>query len=150
VLTIIDTFSHFSPAIEPRFTFRGPDVVEILEQAGRQVGFLKAIRVDQGSEFVSRDVDLWAYQRGVTLDFSRPESPLTMPSLNRSMANSVGMFERALVHEPRRCAPKVRGLAQRLQSHITTPICLCDWRKEVLLIGMASRGVFRTVRGALS
>src|SRR5215475_16058157 len=36
VLTIIDTFSRFSPAIEPRFTFRGPDVVEILEEVGRQ------------------------------------------------------------------------------------------------------------------
>ena len=33
------------------------------------------IRVDQGSEFVSRDLDLWAYQRGVTLDFSRPGKP---------------------------------------------------------------------------
>src|SRR5262249_21355502 len=38
-------------------------------------GSLKAIRVDQGSEFVSRDLDLWAYQRGVTLDFSRPGKP---------------------------------------------------------------------------
>jgi putative transposase len=36
VLTIIDTFSRFSPAIEPRFNFRGPDVVEILEEVGRQ------------------------------------------------------------------------------------------------------------------
>ena len=34
-----------------------------------------AIRVDQGTEFVSRDLDLWAYQRGVTLDFSRPGKP---------------------------------------------------------------------------
>jgi len=33
------------------------------------------IRVDQGTEFVSRDLDLWAYQRGVTLDFSRPGKP---------------------------------------------------------------------------
>ena len=66
VLTIIDTFSRFSPAIEPRFNFRGPDVVVILEEVGRQVGFPKAIRVDQGTEFVSRDLDLWAYQRGVT------------------------------------------------------------------------------------
>jgi putative transposase len=73
--SIIDTFSRFSPAIEPRFNFRGPDVVEILEQVGRQVGFPKAIRVDQGTEFVSRDLDLWAYQRGVTLDFSRPGKP---------------------------------------------------------------------------
>src|SRR5262249_19748279 len=57
VLTIIDTFSRFSPAIEPRLNFRGPDVVEILEEVGRQVGFPKAIRVDQGTEFVSRDLD---------------------------------------------------------------------------------------------
>lgn len=28
-----------------------------------------------GSEFVSRDMDLWAYQRGVTLDFSRLGEP---------------------------------------------------------------------------
>ena len=75
VLTIIDTFSRFSPAIEARFNFRGPDVVEILEEVGRQVGFPKAIRVDQGTEFVSRDLDLWACQRGVTLDFSRPGKP---------------------------------------------------------------------------
>ena len=49
--------------------------MEILEEVGRQVGFPKAIRVDQGTEFVSRDLDLWAYQRGVTLDFSRPGKP---------------------------------------------------------------------------
>jgi putative transposase len=33
------------------------------------------IRVDQGTEFVSRDLDLWAYQRGVTLGFSWPGKP---------------------------------------------------------------------------
>jgi putative transposase len=75
VLTIVDTFSRYSPAIEPRFNFRGADVVQILEDVGRQLGFPKAIRVDQGTEFVSRDLDLWAYQRGVTLDFSRPGKP---------------------------------------------------------------------------
>jgi putative transposase len=75
VLTIVDTFSRYSPAIEPRFNFRGADVVDILEDVGRQLGFPKAIRVDQGTEFVSRDLDLWAFQRGVTLDFSRPGKP---------------------------------------------------------------------------
>jgi putative transposase len=75
VLTIVDTFSRFSPALDVRFNFRGADVVEVLEQVGRQHGFPTAIRVDQGTEFVSRDLDLWAYQRGVTLDFSRPGKP---------------------------------------------------------------------------
>ena len=75
VLTIVDTFSRFSPALEPRLTFRGADVVEVLERVVRQVGLPTTIRVDQGTEFVSRDLDQWAYQRGVTLDFSRPGKP---------------------------------------------------------------------------
>jgi putative transposase len=31
VLTIVDTFSRFSPPLEPRFTFPGADVVEVLK-----------------------------------------------------------------------------------------------------------------------
>ena len=75
VLTVIDTFSRFSPATDPRFSYRGEDVVLTLERVCRKVGYPKTIRVDQGSEFISRDLDLWAYQKGVTLDFSRPGKP---------------------------------------------------------------------------
>ena len=60
VLTVVDTFSRVSPEAEVRFNFRGADVVEVLERVGRKVGFPKAIRVDQGSDFVSCDLDLWA------------------------------------------------------------------------------------------
>ncbi len=58
VLTIVDTYSRFSPALEPRFTFCGADVVEVLERIGRQVEFRATIRVNQGTEFVSRNLDL--------------------------------------------------------------------------------------------
>ena len=75
VLTIVDTFTRYAPAIEPRFGYRAGDVIDVLERVGREHGFPQAIRVDQGSEFVSRELDLWAYQRGVTLDFSRPGKP---------------------------------------------------------------------------
>ncbi|MDT3382345.1 IS3 family transposase [Labrys neptuniae] len=75
VLTVVDTFSRFSPAVDPRFSYRGEDVVATLERACRSVGYPRTIRVDQGSEFISRDLDLWAYQRGVELDFSRPGKP---------------------------------------------------------------------------
>jgi len=75
VLTIVDTFSRFSPAVDPRFRYRGEDVVLTLERICKSVGYPKTIRVDQGSEFISRDLDLWAYQKDVVLDFSRPGTP---------------------------------------------------------------------------
>ena len=46
-----------------------------LEQVCPVIGYPKTIRVDQGTEFVSRDLDLWAYTKGVTLDSSRPGKP---------------------------------------------------------------------------
>ena len=60
VLTIVGTFSRFAPAVEPRFRFRGADVVETLERVGYLYGLPKTIRVDQGTEFVSRDLDVWS------------------------------------------------------------------------------------------
>jgi transposase InsO family protein len=61
--------------IDPRFSDRGEDVVQVLERTCAEIGYPKMIRVDQGSEFVSHDLDLWAYARDVTLDFSRPGKP---------------------------------------------------------------------------
>lgn len=75
VLTVVDIFSRFSPAVDPRFSYRGEDVVVTLERICGGMGYPRTIRVDQGSEFVSRDLDLWAYQKGVVLDFSRPGKP---------------------------------------------------------------------------
>lgn len=75
VLTIVDTFSRYVPALDPRFSYRGEDVVATLQQVCSEVGYPTTIRVDQGSEFVSRDLDLWAYQHGVELDLSRPGKP---------------------------------------------------------------------------
>lgn len=43
-----------------------------------EVGYPRTIRVDQGTEFVSRDLDLWGYTRGVTLDFARPDQGITL------------------------------------------------------------------------
>lgn len=60
---------------DPRFSYRGEDVVQTLERVCQEVGYPKMIRVDNGSEFISRDLDLWAYQRDVVLDFSRPGKP---------------------------------------------------------------------------
>lgn len=75
VLTVVDTFSRLSSVLDPRFSYCGKDVVQTLERTCAVVGYPRTIRVDQGSEFISRDQDLWAYSNGITLDCSRPGKP---------------------------------------------------------------------------
>jgi putative transposase len=75
ILTVIDTFSRYAPIVDPGLVYRGADVVAPLEQVCKVIGYPAVLRVDQGSEFVSRDLDLWAYHNNVTLDFSRPGKP---------------------------------------------------------------------------
>ena len=75
IRTVVDTFSRCSPVLDARFSYRGEDVVQTLGLTCAVVGYPKTIRVEQGSEFISRDLDLWAYARGVTLDFSSPGKP---------------------------------------------------------------------------
>ena len=45
VLTIVDIFSRFSPAVDPRFSYRGQDVVLTLERICNTVGYPRTIRV---------------------------------------------------------------------------------------------------------
>jgi putative transposase len=75
VLTVVDTFTRLSPVIDVRQNYRGSDVVESLERAAGELGYPKTIRLDNGPEFISKDLDLWAFMKGVTLDFSRPGKP---------------------------------------------------------------------------
>lgn len=75
ILTIVDTHSRYCPAPDARFTYRGQDVFQTLERICTKTGYPKTIRVDNSSEFISRDLDLWAYANDVTLDFSRPGKP---------------------------------------------------------------------------
>ena len=75
ILTIVDAFSKISPTIDVRLRYTGANVVETLERVTKECGFPNSIRVDQGPEFISKNLDLWAYMNGVILDFSRPGKP---------------------------------------------------------------------------
>ena len=71
----MNPFCRVSPAMEVRRRDTGYDGVRTLERATLEYGVPHTIRVDNGPGFVSKEVDLWAYANGVTLDFSRPGKP---------------------------------------------------------------------------
>lgn len=74
-LTIVDNFTRESPGIGVGVSCKGTDVVRFLEEAIKEHGRPEAIKVDNGPEFISKELDLWAYGQGIKLDFSRPGKP---------------------------------------------------------------------------
>jgi putative transposase len=74
-LTVVDVFTRECPAIEAGQSLKGEDVVKVLNRMQAQRGAPKMLFCDNGSEFSSQAMDLWAYQNGVRIDFSRPGKP---------------------------------------------------------------------------
>ncbi len=74
-LTVVDIFTRESLAIELGQSLKGEDVARILSRIRSQRGAPKVLFCDNGTEFTSQAMDLWAYQVGVQIDFSRPGKP---------------------------------------------------------------------------
>jgi putative transposase len=74
-LTVVDAFTRESLAIDVDQGIRGEQVVEAMKRIAAIRGAPRTIRVDNGPEFISKALDRWAYENGVTLDFSRPGKP---------------------------------------------------------------------------
>ena len=75
MLTVVDCFTRESLAIHVGQSLKGEDVVKVVDRIARDRGALQTIKTDNGSEFISKVMDRWAYERGVELDFSRPGKP---------------------------------------------------------------------------
>jgi putative transposase len=74
-LTIVDNYTRESLAIEVGQSLKGEDVVNTLNHIATRRGLPSIIKVDNGSEFISKVMDKWAYERGIELDFSRLGKP---------------------------------------------------------------------------
>ena len=71
----MDVHTRESLAIEPGQSLKGQEVVRVLQGLQKDRGGPKRLFCDNGSEFSSQVLDLWAYQNGVKIDFSRPGKP---------------------------------------------------------------------------
>jgi putative transposase len=75
-LTVVDNFSRHCPLIHVDHRLTGDDVVSAMNKLKFIYNRVpKRIKVDNGSEFISRALDKWAYENKVTLCFSRPGKP---------------------------------------------------------------------------
>ena len=74
-LTVVDTFTCEALAFDIDQGIKGEQVVDAMTRITLSRGAPRTIRVDNGPEFISKALDRWAYENGVTLDFSRPDKP---------------------------------------------------------------------------
>ena len=74
-LTIVDNHTRECLAIAVGANLRGDDVAKALNAIVASRGKPRTIKSDNGSEFISKVMDQWAYDHQVELDFSRPGKP---------------------------------------------------------------------------
>ena len=75
MLTVVDLYTRECLAIEVGQSLRGEDVVRVLNEVAQERGLPRAVKSDNGREFISKIMDKWVYERSVALDFSRPGKP---------------------------------------------------------------------------
>lgn len=79
ILTIIDNCTRKCLSLQAGQHLRGMDVASAVELLSQERGAPQRIQVDNGPEFISKELDKWAYENNVTLDFSRPGKPTDNP-----------------------------------------------------------------------
>ena len=75
-LTMVDEFTRECPRIDVDTSLPAVRVIAALEQLATVRGLPKSIIVDNGPEFISRALDIWAYRHGIQLVFIRPGKPV--------------------------------------------------------------------------
>lgn len=80
ILAVVDNWSKKCLCLRVGKSLKGSDVSDELEQiATVEQAVPKRLQSDNGSEFISKEVDRWAFENHVTMDFSRPGKPTDNP-----------------------------------------------------------------------
>lgn len=120
-LTVVDNFTKQSLAIEVDQQLKGEEVVAVMERLRHHRDLPQRIQTDNGSEFISIAMDRWAYDNGMTMDYSHPGKPTDDPfiylgappwyaiEISMKPPRVLGVPRRALARIP----DKVRGDEQR-------------------------------------
>ena len=74
-LTIVDDATHESVVIEVERAISGAMLTRILDRLALIRGLPRVIRTDNGPEFISKAMTIWAHDRGVDLRLIQPGKP---------------------------------------------------------------------------
>jgi putative transposase len=91
VLNVIDDFNREALGIEVDFSLSSERVVRVLDQIIEWRGKPKAIRCDNGPEYLSAAITQWAKERQITLNYIQPGKPQQNAFIER--------FNRTVRHE---------------------------------------------------
>jgi len=75
LFNVIDDFNREGLAIEVDFSLPSERVIRSLDQIIEWRGAPKAIRCDNGPEYISAVTQAWAARRGIRIDFIQPGNP---------------------------------------------------------------------------
>lgn len=76
VFNVVDDLTKEAVVMEVGVSLPSRRVIEALERAIAERGKPSRIRLDNGPEFTSQLLDVWAHNRGIELRFSRPGKPV--------------------------------------------------------------------------
>jgi len=94
-LTVVDDFTRDSVVIEVDTSISAHRVVRALDQVSAERPLPKRIVTDNGPEFTSAVMDIWASQRGVELHFIDPGKP----NQNAFIESFNGIFRNECLNE---------------------------------------------------
>lgn len=89
---VIDDYNRESLAIEIDTSLPTQRVLRVLDRIAAYRGYPKKLRQDNGPEFISHQLELWAEYHGVQLDFIKPGKPTQnafIERFNRTYRNEV-------------------------------------------------------------
>lgn len=89
---VIDDYNRESLAIEVDSSLPAERIIRVLDRVAEYRGYPKRLRQDNGPEFISHKLELWAEFHGIKLDFIKPGKPTQnafIERFNRTYRNEV-------------------------------------------------------------
>ena len=74
-LTLLDERSRYALAVDPAFSYPSASVARTIDEAAREHGYPKFLRIDNCPEFIASALETWAQEYRVELLFIQPGKP---------------------------------------------------------------------------